>query len=97
MQKISLGFLVLGGLIAPFAALFMLPAKAGAPVLVVSTPWASAASLIAKAHGDIIGPWSAPLALLAYSSDPDFIENLHQAGAFAVLNGETLARLCGIS
>jgi hypothetical protein len=88
---------MLGRLIAPFAALFMLPAKVGAPVLVVSTPWASAASLIAEARGDIIGPWSAPLALLAYRSDPDFIEDLHQAGAFAVLNCETLARLCGIS
>jgi hypothetical protein len=63
----------------------------------------SAQSALSREHivrnsgGRVIGPASAPLASLAVSDDPEFIERLRSFGTFMVLDGRSIAQLCGAS
>ena len=84
-------------LVAPFGAALTLPPQAGQPVLVVVPPWQDAARMIDDAGGNEIGPFTAPFARLAISDDPRFAESLRALGSWAVRDGATLARLCGVS
>lgn len=83
-------------LLAPFGALMAAPPKAGTPVIVFVPPWLDADRLVALAGGQRIGPGSAPLAVLAYSDDPNFASNLRLLGAFGVRDGSVLASLCSL-
>lgn len=83
-------------LLAPLGALLAAPPQVGMPVIVFVPPWQDAARLVDLAGGQVVGPESAPLAVLAYSSDPDFARNLMLSGAFGVRDGSLVASLCNV-
>lgn len=82
--------------LAPFGTLLAAPPKAGTPVIVIVPPWLDGDRLVASAGGQVVGPTSAPLAVLAFSDDPDFADHLLLSGALGVRDGSLLANLCGI-
>ncbi len=82
--------------LTPLGALFAAPPQVGMPVIVFVPPWLDADRLVALAGGQIIGPDSAPLAVLAYSNDPDFPRNLLLSGALGVRDGSLVASLCNV-
>ncbi len=81
-------------LAAPLIGLFARPGAAGAPVIVIASPFRDAASLIAEAGGDALPP-IAGLALAA-SASPGFSERLRRLGALAVLDAGRLGALCAV-
>ena len=83
-------------LMAPVGALVAAPPKAGTPVIVIVPPWLDADKMVSLAGGQIVGPTSAPLAVLAVSDDPSFVRNLLISGALGVRDGSLMANLCGV-
>ncbi|MGJ8623216.1 MAG: hypothetical protein ACSHW1_10580 [Yoonia sp.] len=98
MNKTILALLLCLGLVAPPALAFMAaPASAQGPRLVIFAPWVDGVALVLRAGGDPVGPAAAPMGILAYAPDrPDFDDRLRAAGAWAVLEGMALARICGL-
>lgn len=85
--------LAMTALTIPMTLLMAGPATSGRPALVVAAPWAGgAAAVIARASGQEIGPYIAPLAQFAVFEDA---ERVREAGAWAVLDAEALLTLCG--
>ncbi len=82
-------------LFVPFGSLLASAPKAGAPVLVLLPPWVDGPSVVEAAGGRVIGPMSAPFALLAYGDDPGFADRLQIAGALNVSDASILSELCG--
>jgi hypothetical protein len=71
-------------------------APSGTLVLVVSAPGPGARdALIRSAGGRPVGPSQAALAGFATSRAPDFPRRLRDAGAWLVLDGARIARICG--
>jgi hypothetical protein len=83
-------------LLAPLSALVAAPPRDGMPVIVFVPPWLDAEGLVSRAGGQIVGPESAPLAVLAYSDDPGFAGTLLRAGALGVRDGSLVANLCNL-
>lgn len=96
-DKLLLASFFLTALLAgPLALLASSTPVPGQPVLVIVAPWATnVENTISAAQGDSFGPVNAPMAAFATSDDPEFIQKLHQAGAWAVIDGKTLAAICG--
>ncbi|MBY4892240.1 hypothetical protein KUL25_05620 [Rhodobacteraceae bacterium N5(2021)] len=78
--------------VAPVALLVSGPAEPGQVALVIA-PSAGAAAIVATLGGQEVGPMRAPFGVLAVLSAPEAARDL---GAWAVLDGSVLARLCGI-
>ena len=79
-------------LTGPLMALAMAPkAVQGAPVLVVAR---DAAAVVAAAGGRIVGPTTAPMAVLA-TGDSGLINRLRASKAWLVTEGRWIAQLCG--
>ncbi|WP_159441609.1 hypothetical protein [Roseivivax lentus] len=93
MDRSVLSFFLLATLLAgPVATLAMAPPAApGRPMLVIA--W-QPDRVIAQAQGRPVGPVEAPFAVLA-RGDNGFRARLAQAGAWAVLDAEWVAALCG--
>jgi len=90
--RFTLVFGVMLGSVAASAGLFA-PPQDGAPVLVVAAPWSGGpAQIIAQIGGQEIAPGRAPFGALAILDDPSLARD---AGAWAVLDGRVIARLCG--
>lgn len=83
-------------LLAPLGALIAAPPRTGMPVIVFVPPWLDADWLVALAGGQVLGPESAPLAVLAYSNDPHFPRHLLDLGALGVRDGSLVASLCNV-
>jgi len=90
--------LAAGVLVGPALALATAtaPAPEAGGVLLVVAPAAQARALVARAGGAEVAPVSAPFAILATSGDADFAARLRRAGAWLVLDGRAIARLCGV-
>lgn len=88
-----------GPLVALSAAAARPPAPGG--VLLVVAPGRTRAALLGAAGARAVGPADAPLASLAVPAgavpDPALPRRLRAAGAWLVLDGTVLARLCGVS
>lgn len=88
-----------GPLVALSAAAARPPAPGG--VMLVVAPERTRAALLAAAGARPVGPADAPLASLAVQAgpvaDPGLPRRLRSAGAWLVLDGTVLARLCGAS
>jgi hypothetical protein len=97
VQKLAMFILVIGSLILPTTLVMARPVQQGDIVVVIVPPWKNADSVIEHAGGQLVGPWRAAFGQFALSPDPDFIPSLRQSGAWAVLNGNALAYLCGVS
>ena len=93
--RLALGTLALV-LLTPLGALLAAPPQVGLPVIVFVPPWLDADRLVTSAGGQLVGPDSAPLAVLAYSKNPNFPQALLLSGAFGVRDGALLARLCRV-
>ncbi|WP_299652168.1 hypothetical protein [uncultured Tateyamaria sp.] len=66
--------------------------------LVIVAPWHNAQRVVRMSGGNVIGPDRALFAVLAQTDDvPAFAAAARAAGALAVLNGKTVAILCGVS
>ena len=63
--------------------------------IVVVPPWRDAAEVVARAGGHLIGPATAPFAVLAQGSTPGFAAAVQARGAWLVLDAQTLLMLCG--
>ncbi len=89
---------LLAVVLTPVVLVMSSPPQQGEPVLVLAPVGGQGLDkIIANAGGEVLGPEQAPLATLAYSSDPDFINQLHLSGAWLVLNGSRIAAICGVS
>ena len=97
MQSVLIATTLSVTLMTPLAVALADAPHEGRPVLVLLSPWADADAVVRSAGGQVIGPLSAPFATLAYSQDPDFAAKLRAAGAFAVRDGQQLAKLCGVA
>ena len=82
-------------LAGPILPLLTLPSKVGGIVLVVSPPWADPLAVIRNASGRPIGPERTVLGYFATSETPGFTDRLRAAGAWAILDGDAVASLCG--
>ncbi len=99
LRSVLLGFavVIMGFAALPVSLLFSARPVAGAPVLVVAPPWGAAgdaAQIVQTERGRLIGPVQASFAVLALVDDP---ARLSRAGAWAVLDGRRIARLCGFA
>jgi hypothetical protein len=91
---VSAAFLI-AALAGPLAALGAAAPRPDAPVLAIAPPWIDVDAVVARAGGRPIGPVGAPLATLAQGEGAHFAERLRDAGAWMVVDGAALARLCG--
>jgi len=95
--------LFLAAAAGPLVALAGAAARAPAPggALLVVAPDRGRAALLAAAGARPVGPAEAPLASLAVAAgpgaDPGLPRRLRAAGAWLVLDGTALARLCGVA
>jgi hypothetical protein len=81
----------------PVVSLAAAPPPADGGIHLVVAPAGRRAQVLDAAGGHPVGPAAAPLAGLAASPHPGFAERLKKAGAWLVLDGEAVARLCGVS
>lgn len=81
----------------PFALAINTPPNGDDLRLVIVPPWRSAQALIQAAGGTPIGPSTAPFAAFAKPNAPDFDQQVRLGGAWGVLDGVRLARICGVS
>lgn len=79
----------------PVLPLFALPGGTGAMLLVVTPPWRDSIGVIERAGGRPIGPEASLLGRFATSDGADFPARLRASGAWAVLDGQAVATLCG--
>ncbi|QCK88514.1 hypothetical protein E8L99_23510 [Phreatobacter aquaticus] len=78
------------GLVAPAAA--VLAPRSGQPVAVIawSADRGGAATIAARAQGDLIAPGRTHRIVVARSTEPDFVTRLYGEGALLVLDAATL-------
>lgn len=97
MSKAALVLLILSSLCLPFGlAVASAPVAGAGPRLVLHAPWADGLVLVRAAGGTPIGPFQAPMGMLAQADESaDFDARLRLAGAWAVLDGTAIAQLCG--
>ena len=87
---------LLSVLAGPVLALATAKPGASGPHLVIAWPWLDPAERVVAAGGSLVGPVSAPFAVLATSDDPGFANALSRAPGVTVRNGRQLAALCGV-
>ncbi len=81
--------------VTPVLAIVSAPVQTGGPVLVVARPGTDLTELIEASGGWVVGVTRAPLAVMGVSDDDAFEQRLKRNGAWAILDGEALAWLCG--
>lgn len=65
-------------------------------MLVVVPPWRDSLHIVADSNGRPIGPMTSAFGTLALSDDPDFADYLRSNGAWFVVDGKSIASICGI-
>ncbi|TYO89947.1 hypothetical protein [Oceanicella actignis] len=83
-------------LAAPLGALVAAPTPGSGPYVAVVPPWRDADAVIDRAGGAPLLPFRAPFGALV-EGGPDLPRRLVAAGAWTVLDGATLAMICGVS
>ena len=97
MRHLQLVTSLFAGVVAgPLIGLAAAPAPRPGDVHLVIAPKERARAIVLRAGGAEVAPVAAPLAVLAASTDPDFADRLRRAGAWLVLDGQAIARLCGV-
>ncbi len=82
--------------VVPIVALFSVPVDADGPMLVVAGPGDDLEQIVEKSGGWVVGVSRAPLAIMGFSDRSDFEIRLKENGAWAILDGNALAWLCGV-
>lgn len=96
MQRVALVIICSWIAASPLLALFSAAPDADGPVLVIAPPWVDLTKVVEAAGGNIIGLRAAPMGVLAVSADDSFQQGLKSQGVWAVLDGQTLAFICGV-
>lgn len=98
MSKTAFAILIALTLCAPPILGFGGAGPSGAaPRLVLFAPWDDGVALVEKAGGSPVGPERAPMGILAFAADEAaFDRRLRDMGAWAIIDGTVLARLCGL-
>lgn len=94
-RLLPIPLIVLAGLTGPAIAVASGQARADRPVLVIAPPWRAPADLVEAAGGRLAAPLPAPLAAIAAPGAPDLPDRLRDAGAWFLLDGSAVLRLCG--
>ncbi|WP_424932467.1 hypothetical protein [Amaricoccus macauensis] len=97
-NALLIGAMLAGGVLAgPILAVSQSAPMPGEVVVVAVPPWApSPEDLVARAGGHMVGPERTAVAALAVSEDPAFPDTLRGLGAWLVLDGRSLANICGV-
>ncbi len=82
--------------VTPVLAVVGAPLTKGGPVVVVAGPDADLEEIVRASGGWVVGVSRAPLAIMGTSDAADFEDRLRENGAWAILDGEALAWLCGV-
>ena len=90
---LSITLFVLSG---PLLALLAAPPGDG-PILVIAPGEAHREGMVRQAGGQVLGPVQGLLGTLAISQDPDFPKHLRDSGAWFVVDGRSVAALCGVT
>ncbi|GGE45354.1 hypothetical protein GCM10011360_35680 [Primorskyibacter flagellatus] len=88
------GGLALG---SPLLSLVNLPVAGDGVLLVLTPPWRDSLPIVERAGGRAIGVGSGPFGRFATGEGPGFATRLRAAGAWAVVDADALAALCGVS
>jgi hypothetical protein len=80
----------------PLLALAVSPVADNAPRLVIFPPWKDGLAMVRMSGGNPVGPVEAPMGVLAFAADAAAFDlNIRAAGAWAIIDGQAFARLCG--
>jgi len=83
--------------VLPVMAVLATPLQEGGPRLVLAGPGADLTQIIEHSGGWVVGMSRAPLTMMAASDVDGFEDRLRENGAWAILDGENLAWLCGVT
>lgn len=97
---VAVSIVAVGGTLATLIA--AMPPQEGAPLVVITPPWKSAEALVALHDGHAILPWQAAGMAVLASFDSDLpldarVSDLREGGAWAVIDGQRIAEICGAS
>ncbi|MBZ4021218.1 hypothetical protein CKO11_01905 [Rhodobacter sp. TJ_12] len=100
-MRLELAVIALSVVVGPVAALLGAEATGSGPWVIVVPPWTDAEALAERAQARLIGPVDAPLGHLVAAgasgtADDGAIQRLAAAGAWAVVDAETILELCGV-
>lgn len=96
-MRLEVFVLALSVLVAPIVSLLGGGVSATGPWVVVIPPWVDAEGLVARANVRLIGPTQAPFGYLVAAEAPGAPVRLADAGAWAVVDAEAVANLCGVN
>lgn len=88
-------FALMALLSGPLAAVSRPPAEDAATVIFVLPPWIERDAFLSATGARDIGPLQAPFSVLAALGPDTTAADARAAGAWAVLDGTLIARLCG--
>ncbi len=98
MSVLVYGFVLITAFLAgPALTLASAPPVAGEIALVLAPPGQDIEEIVVSSGGQVIGPTSSLFGTLALAKDPAFLTELTAQGAWLVLDGTFIARLCGVS
>ncbi|MBW4710327.1 hypothetical protein KX928_21265 [Roseobacter sp. YSTF-M11] len=89
--------LIVAAVAGPVLALLSSPPTPGDVALVIAPPWAEREQIVTRAGGRVVGPATAIFGTLAISADPDFKSALLSEGAWVIVDGRSVAYLCGVT
>lgn len=95
-MRLELAVMALSLIAGPVAAVLGAPATGPGPWVVVVPPWRDADALVEQARARLIGPVDAPLGHLVAAGDGRAPARLVAAGAWAVVDADSILRLCGV-
>ena len=95
MQVRAICFVVATAFSGPVLALASMPPPKDGPILFVVPPWLDRAVFLQRLGARELGPAPAPMAILAVLDDTEQAGMSKEYGAWAVLDGAAVARICG--
>ncbi|SOC16362.1 hypothetical protein [Rhodobacter maris] len=95
-MRLELAVMALSLVAGPVAAVLGAPATGTGPWVVVVPPWQDAEGVAEQAMARLIGPVQAPLGHLVTSADGGAPARLLAAGAWAVVDADSILQLCGV-
>ncbi|SLN49623.1 hypothetical protein AQS8620_02124 [Aquimixticola soesokkakensis] len=98
MQSLLIGLVALCSICIAPLSLVLGPVSGADIVVVVAPPWRDIDRVVSQAGGAVVGPLRAPFAVLAQFDAPidaHITALARAAGAWTLLDGDTLASICG--
>lgn len=89
--------LFIGLVTGPALSVSMSAPEPGGIMLVIVPPWIDGNSAVEAAGGTPVGPVQALFGQFATAPSADFVTRVEARGAWAVMDGAALARICGVA